>query len=95
MKQRTCIDAAKTISTSSKVSKYLLDAEKMTLTNSELQELGKQIATYRITPILVECQPGPKESLFGGLDWASCQCLFSISYPGGRTGLQHDIMKVK
>lgn len=95
MKQRTCIDAAKSISTSPKISKFLVDAEKQTLSESELRELGKQIASYRITPVLLECQPGPKDSMFGGTDWASCQCLYSVIYPGGRSALQQDILKVK
>ncbi len=95
MKQRTCIDATKAISTSSKISKYLVDAEKQSLTESELTELRKLIGNYRITPVLLECQPGPKDSFFGGSDWASCQCLYSFTYPGGRQSLQNDIMKVK
>jgi hypothetical protein len=95
MKQRTCIDAAKTISISPKISKYLVDTEKQTLSDAEVRELGKLIAAYRITPVLIECQAGPKDSLFGGTDWASCQCLYSFHYPGGRTALQQDIMKVR
>jgi hypothetical protein len=95
MKQRTCIDATKTISTSPKISQLLVDAEQQEISASEVKELGKLIASYKITPNLIECQPKSKDSFFGGVDWSNCQCLYSVVYPGGRAQLQKNILKVK
>ncbi|MDZ4726238.1 MAG: hypothetical protein SH817_08770 [Leptospira sp.] len=95
MKQRSCIDATKTLSTSTKVSKLLINAEGQNLEEHELKDLSKLIFSYQITPVLIECQPGKSESLFGGINWTTCQCLYSYKYPGGRKQFQNDLIKVK
>jgi hypothetical protein len=95
MKQRTCTEATKTLSTSSKITQYLLQSERQELSEAEIKDLSKHILQYRITPTLVECQPGAKDSIFGGIDWATCQCLYSYKYPGGREQWREDILKAR
>lgn len=95
MKRSTCVDASKLLSTSARFSRYLVESEKTSLTESELQSLTKIISSYNITPVLEECQSIPTESLFGSSEWESCQCLFSVTYPGGRKKFKEDLEQIR
>ncbi|TGN13710.1 hypothetical protein [Leptospira ilyithenensis] len=95
MKRTTCVDAAKLLSTSARLTRYLVESEKTSLTESELQSLTKIVSSYNITPAIEECQSVPIESLFGSSEWESCQCLFSIAYPGGRKKFKTDLEHIR
>lgn len=96
MRRTTCVDATNVLSTSPKLTATLVDYENMKLTESELKDLGRLIADYKIKPKAESCQSMTEESLlFSSPAWETCQCIYRIEYPGGRAQFQSDLTRIK
>ncbi|MDF3822120.1 hypothetical protein P3G55_19600 [Leptospira sp. 96542] len=95
MRRTTCVDATNLLSTSSKLTATLVDFEKYELTETELKDLGRLIALYKIKPKQESCQSSTGSGFFANPAWETCECLYSIEYPGGRKKFREDLTQVK
>lgn len=91
MRRSTCVEATNLQSTSSKVTTLLIEQESLELTDSQKKDLGKIIAEYKLKPKQEACQSEQEGFVFLSPAWETCQCLYSIEYPGGRAKFREDL----
>ncbi|MCG6149667.1 hypothetical protein LFX15_15325 [Leptospira levettii] len=95
MRRTTCVNATNLLSTSPKLTSILLENESVELSETEIKDLGRLIATHKIKPKQDSCQSEEGGFFLPSPAWENCQCLYLIEYPGGRSQFRQDITQVK
>ncbi|MCW7463168.1 hypothetical protein [Leptospira limi] len=95
MRRTTCVNATNLLSTSPKLTSILLENESVELSETEIKDLGRLIASHKIKPKQDSCQSEEGGFFLPSPAWENCQCLYLIEYPGGRSQFRQDITQVK
>ncbi|TGL85268.1 hypothetical protein EHQ68_17645 [Leptospira congkakensis] len=95
MRRTTCVNATNILSTSPKLTAILLEQESIQLDEVETKDLGRLIATHKIKPKQEACQSEEGSYFFTSPAWETCQCIYSLEYPGGRKQFRQDLTQIK
>lgn len=95
MRRSTCINATNLLSTSPKLTAILLEQESIELDEVETKDLARLIASHKIKPKQDSCQTEEGSYFFTSPAWESCQCFYTIEYPGGRKQFRQDLTQIK
>ncbi|TGL33388.1 hypothetical protein [Leptospira perdikensis] len=95
MRKSTCVNATNLLSTSPKLTAILLEQESVELDEVETKDLSRLIASHKIKPKQEFCQTEEGSYFFTSPAWESCQCIYTIEYPGGRKQFRQDLTQIK
>ncbi|TGK86164.1 hypothetical protein EHQ31_18515 [Leptospira montravelensis] len=95
MRRSTCVNATNLLSTSPRLTSILLEQESIQLNEIETKDLARLISSHKIKPKQDSCQSEDIGYIFVSHAWETCQCLYTIEYPGGRNQFRQDLTQVK